>query len=283
MEFEQLSGAGNHFLLLDARSGLGLPHGALPDGLTAKEWCAAAVREGGLAPDGVLVLTEGEAGTARLTIWNADGSLAAACGNGLRCAGWHLLRESGKREVAIETQNGTHKVSGETSEGGAERLEAELGPVKVETLEASFALLEGERAAWRGDVGNPHCVFLVEDVNSPLFEERGRALQTDPVFPGGVNVGYLAKEAGTWRLRVFERGVGETGACGTGAAAAAAVLRETFGLSLPLHLELPAGLLTIAEVADGGLSVTGGVEHRGVLSLGAQRAREKRHMKRHII
>jgi diaminopimelate epimerase len=182
------------------------------------------------------------------------------------------LRESGLEEVAIETQTGTHKVSGETTEGGAEHLEAALGPVKVETLQSSFALLEGERAAWRGDVGNPHCVFLVDDVRSPHFEGRGRALQTDSAFPGGVNVGYLAEEAGAWRLRVFERGVGETGACGTGAAAAAAVLREAFKLSLPLSIELPAGRLTISEAADGGLSVTGGVEHLGPLILGTQSA-----------
>lgn len=271
MKLEQLSGAGNHFLLLDARSASGHFSGALPDGSKAKEWCAAAAREGDVEPDGVLVLMESEVAAARLVIWNSDGSLAAACGNGLRCAGWRLLRERGLKEVTIETQTGPRKVSGETSERGADHLEAELGPVKVELLQGSLALLEGERAAWRGDVGNPHCVFLVEDVRSPYFEERGRALQVDPAFPGGVNVGYLAEEAGTWKLRVFERGVGETGACGTGAAAAAAVLKEAFGLPLPIHLELPAGLLTVADVADGGLSVAGGVEHRGPLSLDTQR------------
>jgi diaminopimelate epimerase len=270
MKLEQLSGAGNHFLLLDARFELELPGGAFPDGVTAKEWCAAAAREGGPEPDGVLVLTQSDVAAARLVIWNSDGSLAAACGNGLRCAGWLLLREGDLKEVVIETQTGTRKVSGETAEGGAERLEAELGPVTVEKLHGSFALLEGERAAWRGDVGNPHCVFLVDDVHSEQLEGRGRALQTDPAFPGGVNVGYLEKDGGAWKLRVFERGAGETGACGTGAAAAAAVLREAFGLSLPLNLELPAGLLTIADVPDGGLSVTGGVEHRGSLILGAE-------------
>jgi diaminopimelate epimerase len=218
----------------------------------------------------VLVLTQSDVAAAELAIWNSDGSLAAACGNGLRCAGWLLLRESGLKEVAIETQTGIRKVSGETSEGGAERLEAEVGPVIVERLQDSFPLLEGERAAWRGDVGNPHCVFLVDDVRSEQLSGRGRALQADPAFPGGVNVGYLAEEAGAWRLRVFERGVGETGACGTGAAAAAVVLREALGLSLPLSLELPTGLLTVVELADGGLSVTGGVEHRGALVLGAE-------------
>lgn len=270
MRLEQLSGAGNHFLLLDARSELNQPGAGLPDGAMAKEWCAAAAREGGPEPDGVLVLRPSEVAAAQLEIWNSDGSLAAACGNGLRCAGWLLLRERDLKEVVVETQAGTRKVSGETAEGGAERLEAELGLVSVEKFDDTFALLEGERAAWRGEAGNPHCVFLVEDVRSGRFEGRGRALQTDPTFPGGVNVGYLAEERGAWKLRVFERGAGETGACGTGAGAAAAVLREALGLSLPLSLELPAGSLTVAEVANGGLSVTGGVEHRGSLILGAE-------------
>ena len=273
MKFEQLSGAGYHFLLFDARpdSAHAEPTSGRwsPDGAAAREWCAAAAKEGASAPDGVLVLMESEVAMARLVIWNSDGSLAAACGNGLRCVGWFLLRESGQREVLVETQTGARWVRGEASERGAERLEAELGSVKVERLEDSLALLEGEREAWRGDVGNPHCVFLVDSVNSALFESRGRTLQGDSSFPGGVNVGYLAEESGEWKLRVYERGAGETGACGTGAAAAAAVLREAFGLPLPLSLELPAGRLTVTETADGGLSVTGGVEHRGALVLGA--------------
>jgi diaminopimelate epimerase len=275
MRFEQLSGAGNHFLLLDARQGvegLGLESedASWLTASIAREWCAAAGEEGEMEPDGLLVLLGSEVAAARLVIWNSDGSLAAACGNGLRCAGWYLLRESGSEEVVIETQTGTRKVSGESSELGAERLKAELGPVRVEPLEGALTLLEGERAAWRGDVGNPHCVFLVEKLRSPRFEERGRALQTDPLFPGGVNVGYLAEEAGRWRLRVFERGAGETGACGTGAAAAAAVLREAFGLAFPLCLQLPEGELTVTGLADGGLSVTGGVEFRGPTHLALQ-------------
>ena len=273
MKFEQLSGAGNHFLLFDARpdSAHAEPTSGRwsPDGAAAREWCAAAAKEGALAPDGVLVLMESEVAMARLVIWNSDGSLAAACGNGLRCVGWLLLRESGQREVLIETHTGTRWVRGETSERGAERLEAELGPVIVEALDDSLALLEGEREAWKGDVGNPHCVFLVDTVNSKFFESRGMELQVDPAFPGGVNVGYLAEESGEWKLRVYERGAGETGACGTGAAAAAAVLRAAFGLPLPLSLALPAGRLTVTETAEGGLSVTGGVEHRGTLVVGA--------------
>ncbi len=275
MRLEQLSGAGNRFLLLDARRGVersDFDHedASSLDGLTVRGWCAAAGKQGGVAPDGLLVLLESEVAAARLVIWNADGSLAAACGNGLRCVGWHLLRERGLKEVAVETQAGACKVSGETSELGAEHLEAELGPVRVEPLGGALDLLEGERAAWRGDVGNPHCVFLVEELGSPCFEERGRALQADPLFPDGVNVGYLADEAGRWRLRVFERGVGETGACGTGAAAAAAVLREAIGVALPLCLELPEGALTVSELAGGGLSVAGGVEYRGPIHLSLQ-------------
>lgn len=270
MRFEQLSGAGNHFLLLDARLGVEGVEVSRLGGELSRSWCAAAGEEAGVMPDGLLVLTESDVAVAQLVIWNADGSLAAACGNGLRCVGWHLLRESGSEEVLIETQTGVRRVRGETSELGAEGLEAELGHVRVEPLGSDLVLLEGERAAWRGDVGNPHCVFLVEALRSTRFEERGRELQSAPLFPGGVNVGYLAEEAGRWHLRVYERGVGETGACGTGAAAAAAVLREALGVAFPLCLKLPEGELTVAELPDGGLSVTGGVEFRGSIRLDLQ-------------
>ena len=139
MRFEQLSGAGNHFLLLDARLGVEVSR---LGGEFSRSSCAAAGGEGGVMPDGLLVLTESDVAAAQLVIWNADGSLAAACGNGLRCVGWHLLRESGSEEVLIETQTGVRKVRGETSELGAEHLEAELGHVRVEPLGSDLALLD---------------------------------------------------------------------------------------------------------------------------------------------
>jgi len=263
MKAELLSGAGNLFALVDGRGG------DAPDGGGAARWCEAALHVGDQAADGLLVLLESEVATARLVIWNSDGSEAAACGNGLRCAGWYLLREEGAEEVLIETVTGTRAVRGEAWETGASELVAELGEVKVEPITEGLDLLEGERAAWRGDVGNPHCVFLVDDVRAPGFEARGAALQTDAAFPDGVNVGYLAEGADGWKLRVFERGVGETGACGTGAAAAAAVLQAALGLTLPVTLALPAGRLKIARGPDLGLSVAGGVERLGALCLSA--------------
>jgi len=258
MRAELLSGAGNLFVLLDARGG------EVPGVAEVKSWCEAAAAKGGRAADGGLVLLEGER-AARLVVWNADGSLAAACGNGLRCAGWFLLREAGGEEVFLETEAGLRRVCGKVHERGAESLVAELGVVSVERLFDEISLEGSERSAWRGDAGNPHCVFLVDDVGSLEFEARGAALQTHPVFPGGVNVGYVAEQGGAWRLRVFERGVGETEACGTGAAAAAAVLHEALGAPFPIALELPGGRLTITRGTGGEARVAGGVEHLGSL------------------
>lgn len=255
MQAELVSGAGNHFILVDSRGE------AAPEGREAKPWCKAAA--GGRGADGLLVLLESSKAAARLVIWNADGSLATACGNGLRCAGWYLLREAGIEEVLIETETGVRSVQGTARADGADHLVAELGEVRVEPLVGGVSLLAGERAVWRGDVGNPHCVFLVEDVRSAQFEERGASLQEDPIFARGVNVGYLAQQAGAWRLRVFERGVGETGACGTGAAAAAMVLHEALEVAFPVDLELPAGRLTVSQGEGAGLCVAGGVEHKG--------------------
>jgi len=260
MRGELVSGAGNLFVLLDARGGIA------PPGEEAAAWCEAAAGKAGRAADGLLVLWEDE-GATRLVVWNSDGSEAAACGNGLRCAGWLLLRETGEGEVVIETRTGPRGVRGETQMDGAEQLTADLGVVQVEAMAEELPLVGTEHAAWRGSVGNPHCVFLVEDVGDAGFGERGAALQEHPLFDGGVNVGYLAEEGGEWRLRVFERGVGETEACGTGAAVAAHVLHEALGLPFPLELELSGGRLRVSQDPHGGARVTGAVEHLGPLSL----------------
>ena len=259
MRAELVSGAGNLFVLLDARGG------EAPKAAEATGWCAAAAELGGRSADGLLVLLEGE-GATRLVVWNADGSLAAACGNGLRCAGWFLLRETGEAEVFLETESGLRGVRGEIDEGGAESLTADLGEVRVEQLNDELPLVGSERSAWRVDVGNPHCVFIVHDVGSPEFETRGATLQDHPIFPGGINVGYVAEEGNSWRLRVFERGVGETAACGTGAAAAAFVLHEALGAPFPVELELAGGRLTITRGAPCGAMITGSVEHLGPLT-----------------
>ena len=123
MRAELVSGAGNLFVLLDARGG------EAPRAAGAREWCEAASELGGRAADGLLVLVEGVDGV-RLVVWNADGSPAAACGNGLRCAGWFLLCESGEEEVLLETETGRRRVRGEVHAGGAEALVAGLGEVR---------------------------------------------------------------------------------------------------------------------------------------------------------
>lgn len=260
MRAELVSGAGNLFVLLDAREG------GAPTPAEARGWCERAAEFGGRGADGLLVLMAG-AGSTRLVVFNSDGSLAAACGNGLRCAGWFMLRETGGAEALFETESGQRVVRGEIQEGGAESLAADLGVVRVERLGDELSLEGPETSAWRGDVGNPHCVFLVDDIASPGFRARGASLQEHEAFPDGVNVGYLAQEAGAWKLRVFERGVGETEACGTGAAAAAFVLEEAHRISFPIELELPGGRLEITTDGEGWAHVIGPVEHLGALHL----------------
>ena len=259
-EAQLVKGAGNLFVLFDARAG------AAPSGEDAAAWCEAARELAGRRADGLLVLHEGEVGT-QLSVWNADGSLAAACGNGLRCAGWLLLLEGGAEEVLIQAETGPRWVRGVAGERGSERLTADLGVVQVEPMAEALPLMDGEEAAWRGDAGNPHCVFLVEDVDQGSFRERGAALQEHPLFSGGVNVGYVAPDADGWRLRVYERGVGETESCGTGAAAAAHVLHEALGCPFPVSLRLAGGELEIDQDASGGARLTGPVELLGQVSL----------------
>ncbi len=246
-----VSGADNRFVLVDGRGA------ELPDDRAgfARELCARP-GPGGERWDGVLFLTAaGQAGAhARLEIRNRDGSRPEACGNGLRCAAWYLLREgivAGER-VSIETDAGVREVRlvERGADGRSALLLGSMGPLTWREPDPPVELEGGERAGLAFDLGNPHLVLRVADERACDVARRGAALQTHPAFPRGVNVGFLATRDGAHHLRVFERGVGETAACGTNTAAAAAYLMLREGASPPLDLHLPGGALRIERTDD---------------------------------
>lgn len=252
-----VSGADNRFVLVDARMA------ELPDDRAAyaRELCSHPGADG--RPwDGVLILGCADSGAAhaRLEIRNRDGSRPEACGNGLRCAAWYLLREGivpGDR-VRLETDAGTREVLlVERAENGRSALLlGSMGPLAWREPDPPVQLEPGERACLAFDLGNPHLILRVADERACDVARRGADLQTHPAFPRGVNVGFLATRDGAHHLRVFERGVGETMACGTNTAAAAAYLMLREGAHSRLDLHLPGGALRV-ERADGELRLLG--------------------------
>jgi diaminopimelate epimerase len=203
-------------------------------------WCD---RRRGIGADGVLVVTPLDADRIRMEYWNADGSPAEVCGNGLRCAarlahdrGWVdsdifiVVTAVGEREARIEDD-----------------VTVQVG-IPVMGTDESIEL--AGMAVLTVGVGNPHGVVFVDEPSDTPVDELGPLIGTDPIFPHGTNVGFAAvRSENLIELRVWERGVGETLACGSGAAAAAAVAHRMGRVGAITTVRLPGGdlLVTLNE------------------------------------
>ncbi|NWO57638.1 diaminopimelate epimerase [Chromohalobacter israelensis] len=204
----------------------------------------------------------------RYRIFNADGNEVENCGNGARCFARFVRdnRLTHKREIRVETQAGPLTLRVEEDERvrvdmGVPRFAPEVVPFDA-TADAPAHCLEVDGETWDIGVvsmGNPHAVLRVDDVAQAPVARLGPLIERHPRFPRGVNVGFLQvvsrHEA---RLRVFERGSGETLACGTGACAAVAHGIRRGWLESPVDVHLPGGTLTLAWPApDAPLMMTG--------------------------
>ncbi|MDW8258960.1 MAG: diaminopimelate epimerase [Gammaproteobacteria bacterium] len=249
LEFVKMHGLGNDFLLID------LPTtGTLP---TSAEWRALADRRTGIGFDQALVIGPPRAAehTASYRIFNADGSEAQQCGNGVRCIA-ALLAARGhapQRELQLESSGGVVRArvldDGQVAvEMGVPDFRPSALPLLVpaEALHYTLQLADREVRFGAVSIGNPHAVLEVDDVDAAPVQTIGPALQRHSAFPQGVNVGFMQiLDAAHIRLRVFERGAGETRACGTGACAAVAVGRRHGRLGAHVDVALPGGVLQI--------------------------------------
>ncbi len=231
MDFVKMEGLGNDFVVVAG------PFTPTPGQVSA--WCD---RRRGIGGDGVLVVTAG-AGV-RMDYWNADGSSAEMCGNGLRCvarfARDHAMADSD--EFVVTTAVGPRRV---VIKG--ESVRAEIGPASVGGEATDIA---GYRAI-PVDVGNPHAVVFVADCYAVPIAAAGPVVGTDPAFPEGANAGFATViDTGRIALRVWERGAGETLACGTGAVAAVTAARAEGLVGDAVTVHLPGGDLKV-EVVDG--------------------------------
>ncbi|GAA3542530.1 diaminopimelate epimerase [Zobellella aerophila] len=205
-------------------------------------------------------------------IFNADGSEVEQCGNGARCFA-RFVRLKGltnKDRIRVSTQKGTIVLQLEndnqvTVNMGVPEFEPANIPFKAQKAEKTYLVRTREQTLMCGAVsmGNPHCVLEVDDVNTAPVETLGAELESHERFPERVNVGFMqivnAKEA---RLRVFERGAGETLACGTGACAAAVMGISWGKLAERVQVHLPGGTLTISWKGPGKpVYMTGPAEH----------------------
>ena len=267
--FIKMHGIGNDFVVFDARKA--------PLALAAEDARAIADRRTGVGCDQILVLEASATADAFMRVRNADGGEAGACGNGARCAAALLMAESGCAEAVLETAAGP--VAARAEAGG--RVTVDMGKPRFgwrdiplaeprDTLHVGLAAgpLRDPVAI---DMGNPHAVFFVADAEAVDLETLGPRLETDPLFPERANIEAVSvADPGSLRMRVWERGVGVTPACGTGACAALVAAHRRGLCGRRAAVRLDGGALEIDWGADGRVLMTGpaAVSFRGALDSG---------------
>ncbi len=249
VRFHKMHGAGNDFVLLDLRE----QHFPI-DPETATQ---LADRHLGIGCDQVLVVRDpansGE--LASFEVWNADGSRAEQCGNGVRCIGLYL-------KMRGETPDGKFLLGGPVASlelqcldddrvrvnMGLPGFKPEQVPVLLETDGDWYKLEINQQVHNIGAVsmGNPHALMVVEDINAVNVARLGAAISQHPAFPEGCNAGFAQiVDRRNIRLRVYERGAAETQACGSGACAAMSILRKAGLVDTTINVTQAGGILIL--------------------------------------
>jgi diaminopimelate epimerase len=205
-------------------------------------------------------------GDCAMILYNADGTRPETCGNGLRCVA-KLVTDRGHVKgdaFVIETDAGKCPTTVEKVGGKVVRARVHMGVPTIVARDVAIPIDVPEKGTIvKGtlvDVGNPHCVVFVDDERTAPVETLGPRIEKHRLFPRGTNVEFLAVRAGRVHLRVWERGVGETQACGSGACAAATAAVARGLARFPVRIELPGGTLEIDGDGQGGVFLSGPVE-----------------------
>ena len=249
IEFTKMHGLGNDFVVIDAiRQDVSL---------TPAQIRFIADRHFGVGCDQLLLVESAGHSDAdfRYRIFNADGSEVAQCGNGARCFG-RFVRDKGlssKENILVDTHAGQLVLTFDddgliTVNMGVPQHKPALIPLKAEQEEKFYTVQLGdvEKAFGAVSLGNPHAVLQVNDVSVAAVEEVGEALESHVFFPEKANIGFMQViDRHKIKLRVFERGAGETLACGSGACAAVVIGIEQHKLANDVLVELPDGQLKI--------------------------------------
>jgi len=255
LAFTKMHGLGNDFVVIDAI--------AQPVGLSTAQVRLLADRRRGVGCDQVLLVERPTRPGAefRYRIFNADGGEVEQCGNGARCFA-RFVRDRGltaSDRITVETRAGLIELNLEpdgqvTVNMGAPRLEPADIPFQAPARAVTYPLeVDGRDLKISAvSMGNPHAVLRVDSVDTAPVAELGPKIEHHPRFPGRANVGFMeVVDAGHIRLRVFERGAGETLACGTGACAAVVAGRLQGLLAAAVSVSLPGGDLMVSWQSEG--------------------------------
>jgi len=262
VKFTKVEATGNDFVLFDLLDQEIKP-GCLARAETVRRICS---RRTGIGADGVLLLLPGNKHRYRMKIFNADGSEAEMCGNGFRGL-VHYLQSRGmipRDTVPIETRAGV-----KTARIGNRMITLDLGRPQV-IPGAPFTVENQTFDPYTLSIGNPHAVIFVDDVESYPVGRYGPGVEHHPRFPNRTNVEFVEVISPTdLKARVWERGVGETLSCGTGAGAVLFAAFSTGRSRRKARVRLPGGTLTVEFKRDGILYLTGParIVYKGTITL----------------
>ena len=218
-------------------------------------------RHFGIGGDGIIVISPSETADFRMRIFNADGSEALMCGNGIRCVGKYVYdrKLTRKTELSVETASGIRHLTLHPENGVVDAVTVDMGRGEV-LGERTLRVCGTEITVTEVSVGNPHAVTFVQDAEQAPLAAVGAAISAHEAFPDGINAEFVSVSGrNTLRMRVWERGSGITLACGTGACAcaAAASAKHLCDASAPVTVITDGGKLTVRISDTGELFMTG--------------------------
>ena len=267
LQFTKMHGCGNDYIYINCFEQSVEDPAALAVSLSRPPF--------GIGSDGVILICPSEAADAKMRMFNADGSEGRMCGNGIRCVGKYLYDNGmvdGRTEITIETLSGVKRLHLTAGDGKMQSARVDMGKAMLSPAEIP-AYMDGTSIVAAPlvvdekvyhitcvSMGNPHCVvFLKEDVDLLDLKRIGPKFENNPLFPERVNTEFVnLLPDGVFKMRVWERGSGETLACGTGACAVgvAAVLNGYCEKDSDITVRLRGGELTV-RYTDGTVWMTG--------------------------
>jgi diaminopimelate epimerase len=265
MKFTKMHGAGNDYVYVDCFAE------TIPRDL-ARLAVAVSDRHKGIGADGLILICPSEVADARMRMFNADGSESEMCGNGVRCVAKYVYDHgiARKETLEIETGRGVLTLDLETSHGKVARVRVNMGTPILEggkiptTLPGNPPIRQKLSAAGREfdvtcvSMGNPHCVAFVDRLSDEWVLKVGPEVERHPAFPRRVNAEFIeVVSPREFKMRVWERGSGETQACGTGACASAVAGVLTGLTERRVLAHLPGGDLELEWAESGAVYLTG--------------------------
>ena len=254
MHFTKMQGLGNDYLYV---------YGDVPENIAAISQ-KLSDRHFGAGSDGMIYISPSDRADFKMRIFNADGSEAKMCGNGIRCVGKYVYDKgyTDKTHLSVETLSGVKTLDLQIRSGKVKSVTVDMGKVTVGE-EKEIAVGGQTVCGIPISVGNPHFVVFVPDAGTAPLQTVGPLIEKHPSFPEGVNAEFVqATGNNQLRMRVWERGSGVTMACGTGAcaASAAAVHKGLCRHSVPISVQLDGGTLEIQVDPAGFVRMTGPAE-----------------------